>query len=141
MLTATMLTGSPEMSKHRRQHTAPFLALPKHLIRSAAFEALSSSAIKLLLQLGEQYNGSNNGNLQASWTSLKEKGWSSKGTINRATLELQDKGFVKKTRQGYLRPHRCSLFALTWKSIDHCNGIHDEPPTRVAENSWKNFKP
>jgi len=129
------------MTKKKRQHMAPFLALPKHMIRSAAFEALSSSAIKLLIQLGEQFNGTNNGNLQASWTSLKDKGWSSKGTLNRATVELQDKGFLKKTRQGYLRPHRCSLFALTWRPIDHCDGIHDVNPTKVAENSWKEYKP
>ena len=128
------------MSKFKRQKTAPFLAIPKQVIRSDAFENLGGSALKLLIQLGEQFNGTNNGNLQASWTVLKEKGWGSKGTLQRSINELLEKGFIVKTRQGYLRPHRCSLYAITWRAIDHCSGIHEADPTKVASNDWKNFK-
>ena len=32
--------------------------------------------------------------------------------------------------------HKCSLYGLTWRSIDACGGKHGVGATRVASNLW-----
>ena len=90
--------------------------------------------MKLLIDVAKQYNGSNNGDLHAAWSILSGQGWHSKGTLSRAIKELIDKGFIELTRQG--GKNRCSLYAVTWRSIDECKGKLDVRETRVASNLW-----
>lgn len=110
-----------------RSKTARFFALPHYVINSPKFQALSGNAVKLLIQLGEQYNQRNNGDLQASQKVLMEKGWKSPATLQRALNELLESGFIIKTRQGKF-PKTCSLFALTFLAID------DKPSCKYDAN-------
>jgi DNA-binding MarR family transcriptional regulator len=116
-----------------RSEGGSFLAIPHEVMDSPNFRALSGSAIRLLLELGRQYRGYNNGDLCATWKSAR--GWKSRDTITRALDELQRRGMIEKTRQGGM--HRCSLYALTWHSIDECRGKLDVPSTRVASALWR----
>lgn len=130
------------MSKRvKRRPVGSFVAFPKAVINSRKYASLSGVAVKLLLQIAEQFNGQNNGDLQASWTVMRHKGWKSNATLNRAKKELLEKGFVEQTREGWLRTPRCALFALTWLSIDDCNGKLDVYATSVASGYWKDEKP
>lgn len=108
---------SKSINKKGRSKTAAFIALPKNLINSQNFQSLKGSSVKLLTQIMEQFNGKNNGNLQASFSVLKHKGWRSSETLDRALKELIGRGFLIKTRQGYF-PNVCSLYGVTWKIID-----------------------
>lgn len=118
-----------------RKGKGNWLGLPMQVITSDAYNQLGAWSVKLLVDVAKQYNGFNNGDLNAVWSIFKEQGWHSKGTLSRAIKELIDKGFIELTRQG--GKNRCSLYAVTWKSIDECKGKLDVRKTRVASNLWK----
>ena len=119
---------------------AQFLALPHQVIRSVAYRSISSHGAKLLIDLGVQYNGKNNGDLSAAFSVFKkDRGWRSSGTLSRAIKELIKYGLITKTRQG--GKNQCSLYALTFRNIDPCNGKLDIEPTLHARNEWKEFEP
>lgn len=119
-----------------RKDSAPFLRLPKHILESEEYAQLSSIAVKLLVDLGSQFRGSNNGDLCAAWGWMKKRGWKSRDTLNRAQTELESSGWIIRTRQG--GRHKANLFALTWLGIDECDGKLDVPPTTVPSNRWRN---
>jgi hypothetical protein len=118
-----------------RLESGGFLALPHAVIASPAYLGLSAHAIKLLIDIGAQFRGSNNGDLCASWSVMRLRGWRSRDTLHRALQELLRVKLIELTRQGGL--HRPSLFAVTWRAIDECSGKLDVPPTRVASGLWR----
>ena len=129
-----------EKAKGRKaSHT--FAGLPHAVLKTESYASLSGWAVKLLVDITAQYTGSNNGDLQASWTCMKRVGWRSKGTLSSATGELLEAGMILKTRQGG-RNH-CSLYAITWVPIDHCPDKRtkqhklDVYPTQTAPGTWK----
>ena len=94
-----------------------FLMLPHALLHCPKFGALSASAVKLLLDIGGQYNGKNNGDLSAAWKIMRTKGWRSETTLNRAKHELLAAGFIAETRKGRL-PNICGLYGITWHALN-----------------------
>lgn len=123
-------------SKHKgRQESGPFLALPRAVLNSENYRALSAKAVKLLVDLGSQYSGSNNGDLSAAWRLMQPRGWRSRDTLTMALAELLQFGLIEKTRQG--GKNCCSLYAVTWHAIDDCKGKLDVAPTRVASGLWR----
>lgn len=94
-----------------------FLALPMALLHCPKFRTLSANGVKLLLDIGSQYNGKNNGDLSAAWKVMKTKGWKSQTTLNRAKVELLAAGFIAETRKGRL-PNLCSLYGITWQPVN-----------------------
>lgn len=127
-------------TKGRRQQGS-FIALPHAILESVEYAALSAHAVKLLLDLFAQYRGDNNGDFSAAWKVMKSRGWTSKAMLYRALRELQNKGWIVTTRQGgkaRLGANRiCSLYAVTWKPIDPCDGKLDVAFTRVASSTWR----
>ena len=109
--------------------------LRKDVITSEQYANLSYKAIKLLIDVLEQYNGNNNGDLCITMSVMKKKGWRSSGTLHSAKNELRDKGWIVLTRQG--GRHKCSLFAVTMHPIDECGGKLEVRSTRTASNLWK----
>lgn len=120
-----------------RAESGTHLALPHAVLNSPAFHGLSSHAVRLLCDLGAQYRGFNNGDLCATWSMMAARGWKSRDTLAKALRELVETGMIEQTRQG--GKNLCSLYALTWKSIDECKGKLDVSPTRVASNLWRQF--
>ena len=51
------------------------------------YQNLSGNAVKLLNELARQYRGKNNGDLTMAFSLLKDRGFKSKGTIERARDE------------------------------------------------------
>lgn len=117
----------------------PFIALPRDVLNSPAWAALTAFEVKLLLDIAAAFRGNNNGNLTATWSLMHKRGWSSRETLANALNGLLAKGFISKTRQGGRRT--CSLFALTWEGIDPCDGKIDVAPSPVPTNDWRNWKP
>jgi len=122
-----------------RRESGSFLAIPHAVLDAEAFRALHAPAVKLLLDLGSQYKGANNGDLCVAWQVMEQRGWRSRDTLTKAKRELLDHGLIELTRQGGLG--RCSLYALTWRAIDECKGKLDVPATSVASGCWKLWKP
>jgi hypothetical protein len=54
-----------------------FVALPYSVLNSPLFIALSSYAVKLLIDVAAQYRGDNNGDLCIAWKLMKPRGWRS----------------------------------------------------------------
>ncbi|SAL09409.1 hypothetical protein AWB69_00031 [Caballeronia udeis] len=95
-----------------------FYTLPAVVLQSAAFISLSAHAIKLMLDLLEQYRGDDNGRMLCTWAHMHEKrGWKSRDTLDKARAELMTAGFLFETVKGR-RPNRASWYALTFFAID-----------------------
>lgn len=109
--------------------------LRKDIINSEQYARLSHKAVKLLVDVLEQYNGGNNGDLCITMSVMKKKGWISSGTLHAAKDELVNKGWLELTRQG--GRHKCSLYAVSFYKIDECGGKHDRRCTTTPSNSWK----
>lgn len=108
------------MAADRRNKKTRFVALPFDVIDSRAYMQLSGSAVRLLVDLVRQFNGANNGDLQASPAPMKARGWAGK-SLQRAKLELLASGLIEKTRRGGLN-NGPSLYALTWRPINEKRG-------------------
>ncbi|WP_419536409.1 hypothetical protein [Endozoicomonas sp.] len=127
-----------------RRESGHFAAIPHALIQSGNFQRMSGNAVKLLVQMIEQLRfqkgggTKNNGDLCVSWSVMRERGWRSKDTLQRARNELLYYGFIEQTRMGLAmvrgRPH---LYALTFLAIDECGGKLDVAATRVPSGKWK----
>lgn len=111
-----------------------FLALPHAVSHSIAYRNLSAIAVKLLIDIGSQYKGNNNGDLTAAWKIMQPRGWKSQDTLNRAKKELLDAGFIAETRKGKL-PNTCSLYGLTWLDLNPSEK-HDYKPYAFPKGAW-----
>lgn len=98
------------------------------LLDSPEFRSLSGSALRLLIAIGRQYNGYNNGDLCASMSKMRDWGFVSNETLSRAKNELIEKELIMQTRQGGLQMGP-NLYGLTWQPIDECKRRLDISPT------------
>ena len=118
-----------------RQTTGSFLGLPHHVLDHDNFRTLSPKATKLLIDIAAQYRGSNNGDLCATFSLMKKRGWNSNDQLDKAKKELIKRDVIQLTRQG--GRNKCNLYALTWFPIDECNGKLDIASTITAPVDWK----
>lgn len=95
----------------------PFVAVYRSVLDCEGMANLSGRACKLLIGLMAQFRGDNNGDLTAAWGIMKDRGWSSKATLQAAKTELINAGFVYVTRKGAF-PKTTELLALTWFALD-----------------------
>lgn len=126
----------------RKKGSRRFIGIPYNVAATRQFCNLKPLELKLLVELAFQYNGSNNGNLTAAHASLKERGWTSSGSLHKALKGLLSKGWVMVTRQGWKRRGRPTLLALTWEGIDELRPssavTYDEgiKPSHSPLNYW-----
>ena len=118
-----------------RQTTKSFVRFPHELLNHRNFNTLSPRATKLLIDIASQYNGRNNGDLCAPLSKMRNRGWNSSDQLFKAKNELVEKGLIRVSRQGGL--NKCNLYALTWFSIDECDGKLDIASTITAPHDWK----
>lgn len=137
--------GSPYAKAKGRRGGETFLALPHAVLKCDNYKQLSHIARSLLVDIARQYNGSNNGDLTACYSFLKERGWKSKTTISKHIKELIHYGMIIKVQAGGINcggRKRPSLYAISWTKIDkigYSDG-HTEPSNyRVGEvvRSWR----
>ena len=112
------------MARINHKQKDGFSGIPRHIIEHPSFKSLSYSASKLLILLGYQYRGNNNGNLVITWSLMK--GWfGSNTTMFKARDCLYEAGFIVinayggRSGNGTKLPH---LYALTWAPIDPLKG-------------------
>lgn len=122
----------------KKKYGGRFLLLPCVVMDSSDYQGLSFSARALLLEIFYQFNGRNNGDLEATFRRMNKRGFGSKGTLNRALRELESAGMIIKTREGqFSNPGgACCLYAVTWLAIDECNGKLDISATRRPPRSF-----
>ena len=122
-----------------RQTTNSFLGLPHHVLDHDNFRTLSPRATKLLIDIAAQYRGNNNGDLSATLSLMRDRGWNSSDQLDKAKKELVGKDVIRVARQGGL--NKCNLYALTWLPIDECKGKLDIASTKTAPVNWKERPP
>ncbi len=97
-------------------------AIPTALLDSIAFMGASYPAKALLFELIRQHNGKNNGHLQLSFSWLAKRGWKSRDVIQRAKLELIERGLLIRTAKGGLNLG-ADWYAVTWLAITNFVGL------------------
>ena len=120
-----------------RKSGSSYLGLPHYLINHRNFQTLSPRATKLLIDIAAQYKGSNNGDLCAPMSLMRERGWRSSDQLFKARKELLDRGLIVTSRQGGL--NKCSLFALTWLPIDECQRKLDISSSITPSHLWEKW--
>lgn len=114
--------------------------IPVTLLKHENFIRLSPHGLKLMIDLGRQYTGFNNGYLWAGWSLLKDQGWKSKETLNNAVLECEHYRLILRTKQG--GKNSPNYHALTWWPVHELtNRPLDFGPSVGASNSWKDQRP
>ena len=115
--------------------------LPHEVLKHPRYADLSSAAVKLLVDIGSQFSGKNNGDLCAAMSVMRERGWTSPTTLHRAKQELVQAGFIIQSRQGGMNAGP-NLYALSWRPVDECldkrgRPKHDLATSRHAPVNWR----
>jgi hypothetical protein len=106
-----------------------FLPLLRHVTGSAQYLGLSHPARSLLVLIGMQHTGYNNGKLVATPKYLHTLGWTSNDMTTRCLRELMGSGLLVRTRVGGF-PNRPAWYAITWLSLDVTEGLDEIDPKR-----------
>ena len=115
------------MSKPRRRKSGkPFVQLYRSVKRSHAYHSLSLPARCALIELLDQFNGSNNGTIGLGLRQLAKSLRCSQATAQRAFRELDDSGLVWPMKVGVWRGRQ----ATTWRiAFYRCDATGDLPVT------------
>lgn len=89
------------------------------VIDSAAFADLPHSTVRVLLIIARQWNGINNGWLQATFSYCHKKGIGSEHTLQQAVESLIAHGFIYRTRgHGMIDGENIAArYAITWRPL------------------------
>ncbi|MBL4802232.1 MAG: hypothetical protein JKY45_10085 [Emcibacter sp.] len=87
-------------SQGRSKNTDSFVALPRYLIKSVAYIALTPTAKALYTQFLYKFTGNNNGEIFMSVRMAAKLIPCSNNTAHKALLDLVDKGFIKAKQKG-----------------------------------------
>ncbi len=98
------------------------------LLDSTAWRTLGWSARALFVDLRATVTGTNNGNLAATLSLLKHRGWTSSSTLSSAIYELRALGFLAVTREGGLRQGTRVPTLYRFTDLD----VYEQPKVEVA---------
>jgi hypothetical protein len=101
------------------------------MLHSPAWRSLSGAAVKVFLELRTRFHGGNNGRLILSLEEASRLLGLGKGTVCRALGELQDKGFVIRTKKGHWYGRQASTWAVVDKPIEGMGAVQ----------GWKTWQP
>jgi hypothetical protein len=119
---------------HKRE-PGRFLAIPIAFLQSRLYASLGRAAKTLLLDLGAQYNGSNNGKLIATLNSLKSRGWRSEPTLLKARRELERSRVIVETRKGGF-PNKATWYGLAFFDLDW-HPDYDIDRSHFTKGAWQ----
>ncbi len=105
--------------------------MPYTMLQSPAWRSLSGPAVKVWFELRNRFHGGNNGRLTLSMDEAARLLSLSKSTVKRALEELQEKGFIVRTRQGQWYGRQASEWAVTDKGVDG----------HAATKAWQQWRP
>lgn len=110
--------------------------IPVALVRHPSYRLASPYVHKLIADLSTQYTGYNNGYLCAAWSLMRERGWRSRSTLEKACAEAEHYRILERTQQG--GRNRPNLYAFTWRRIDRVEGRKplDVAPTLKPSDAW-----
>lgn len=113
---------------------ASFFIARKDLFTHANYYALSKNAKILLVELLTRYNGKNNGDLGITFDNVLSLLRINRQRAFDAFKELEEGGFITKTRQGNRRER--SLYAVTCYRLNAIEKVNQKA-THTASDEWK----
>jgi hypothetical protein len=115
----------------RSKGEGQYAPLSYAMLQSAAWRSLSGASARVFLELRTRFHGTNNGALTLSTDEGRRLLGLGKTTVQRALVELQDKGLIVCTRKGQWYGRIASTWAVT-----------DRPMmgATVATNAWKAWR-
>lgn len=123
-----------------KRDSGGFVAIPLSVLQSVALRQASAHAKALLVDLCAQLRADNNGDLSCCWRFMQPRGWASQHTLQKAKLELIERGLIVETRKG-ARPNKASLYAVTWQALDQCSGKLDISPASFPRGAYRLLDP
>ncbi len=99
------------MSRRGRKKCSPFVMLEKATLDGKEWKELTRSEMIAYIYIKKNYNGSNNGKIPLSYSSLRDI-LKSSSTISEALKGLIDKEWIRKTQHGGMFRYYC-LYELT----------------------------
>lgn len=126
------------MSKGKKYEPAAYI--PNKVIDSPAYADLQHSSTRLLQIIARQFNGRNNGQLQAAFSYCKPRGFGSQNTLAAAIYDLISHGFIIRTRNRgtAMGKNIWALYALTWHKPNQSAGTYFDG---FVMNAWANWLP
>jgi hypothetical protein len=116
--------------RNPKKQTKPFVMLPKYMIRSDAWQALSAGAVAAYVELACRYDGLNNGRLHLSCREQAASRHCSSRAAANYMSELIEKGFVEVVRRSGFsvkdRKRQAAEYRLTGF---HCD-VTRQPPSK-----------
>jgi hypothetical protein len=117
-----------------------YALIPQQVLESQAFRVLPHYAVRVLIAVAGQYNGSNNGSLALTAAQAHGYGVDKKHLV--AGLELlQMAQLITKCRQGGMRPLGVTRYAITWRGIDPGEFDHGIGPCPIPSHAWARWSP
>lgn len=126
--------GKTKRPKGKRPAEGQYIPLPYAQLKSQAWRSLSGAAVKVWFELHTRYNGSNNGNVRLSMNEAVKALGISKGTAQRAFVELEEKGFIDLQNAGNWYHRKAHEWRLTTKRMQTPKGV------QVATNDWQQWR-
>ena len=123
--------GRPVDQTGRTKGEGQYAALPYSMLHSAAWRCLSGPAVKVFLELRTRFHGVNNGRLILSLEEASRLLGLGKATVQRALDELQEKGFIIRTRKGQWYGRLASTWAVLDRPIEGMGAVQ----------GWKTWQP
>jgi biotin operon repressor len=116
-------------NKGRSKRGGQFVPLPYFMLRHDAWRGLSGNAIKVFLELRSRYtvrgdSSNNNGELTLSLDEGARLLGMGKTTVHHALRELEQAGFIVKTKQGHWYGRKASEFRVTTERY------RNDPPSK-----------
>ena len=102
--------------KDKNFYKKPFVGVPREILNSYAYLALNFSARSLYLEIRMRMTGFNNGDINATLSELKHRGFKSPATLAKCLRQLEAVGLIEKTRAtiGVEKGSKvCNLYRLT----------------------------
>ena len=96
--------------------TEAHVRVPLEVLQCPAFIALPASAVKLYMDMMSHLRSTNNGNINATLSELRHRGWRAPATLAKALRQLEAVGLIAKTREttGVHRGSKlCNLYRFT----------------------------
>ena len=82
--------------KGRSKTEGRFLKLEHFMLKSAAWKSLTSQQRSIYIEIGQRYNGSNNGEISFSVRQAASEVNCSRDTASKALHVLEEKGFIRR---------------------------------------------
>lgn len=111
-----------------RRQSSPFVPLERYMLRSPAWKSLSPPARCAFIELGNLYDGSNNGKVALSARTLASLLSVSRATATRALAELSSRGFIEAVREGGFNIKTGVRRSTEWRLTTYrCDVTGDRP--------------